>query len=619
MFVPESISFYTLRLRYLDPHPAVKRVLNIKVLLHSGVEHIIIGFTYERKLDETRRVVDYLFKLIFSNRNNTPTQVILNMGTAIEHLIVADEESCGKLVENFVQNSERIFVFPELNEGSKRSDLWKSLYNIAKMNQDKIVVKNCLIAIRILSREKYSLSELVTDDWLILIKKHTGLEDKLFIFDEETLPLALQAQMSLCNIIFNCRSVAKACSNNGILDSIVERINRYKDTRIPNGIKYFDMKLLFLISAICPDTRNKLKNELPTLVNILEHILKGAAEDHTRHVELPPIFLSDRQVDLVCETLKALFNLTVRIDYTNGEIMSFCIHLMELSRNFLLITSNSLDKTWMLRNNVINLLTNLPNECYKYLLIPVQEGHGVPKNLEFEGENMTAIYEILMFLRAKFNDEPKIASQHEVLSPVVTVLLKGAISSRPIRKFLRNQILPPLKDVHNRPEQGTTIRNQLCRLLTTPITQLRDLVAELLFVLCKKNVIRMIKYTGYGNAAGLFAQRGLLAGGHDKGEAEYSSDSDDSETEEYADHKHGINPVLGCYEAPHPNIMENMTEEQKEYEAMKLVELMDSLMKCGTIKPCRVGDDGKPQPIEHVLELQKDLTFQPPNVRRDSD
>lgn len=71
----------------------------------------------------------------------------------------------------------------------------------------------------------------------------------------------------------------------------------------------------------------------------------------------------------------------------------------------------------------------------------------------------------------------------------------------------------------------------------------------------------MIKYTGYGNAAGLFAQRGLL-GGANKIDDIYSSDSEDSDTEEYVQHKHGINPVIGCYEAPHARVTENMTDEQ---------------------------------------------------------
>lgn len=81
------------------------------------------------------------------------------------------------------------------------------------------------------------------------------------------------------------------------------------------------------------------------------------------------------------------------------------------------------------------------------------------------------------------------SKQHEILSPVITVLFKSARSERIIRKYIRLQILPPLKDVHNRPEEGSTLRNHLCRLLTSPITQLRDLIAELLFILCKKNGI----------------------------------------------------------------------------------------------------------------------------------
>lgn len=49
----------------------------------------------------------------------------------------------------------------------------------------------------------------------------------------------------------------------------------------------------------------------------------------------------------------------------------------------------------------------------------------------------------------------------------------------------------------------------------------------------------MLKYTGYGNAAGLLAARGLLAGG--RGDHWYSDD-EDTDTEEYksAKPKYGI-------------------------------------------------------------------------------
>jgi len=42
----------------------------------------------------------------------------------------------------------------------------------------------------------------------------------------------------------------------------------------------------------------------------------------------------------------------------------------------------------------------------------------------------------------------------------------------------------------------------------------------------------MVKYTGYGNAAGMFAKKGLLAKSS-QAETNYSSESEDSETEEY--------------------------------------------------------------------------------------
>ena len=45
----------------------------------------------------------------------------------------------------------------------------------------------------------------------------------------------------------------------------------------------------------------------------------------------------------------------------------------------------------------------------------------------------------------------------------------------------------------------------------------------------------MIKYTGYGNAAGMFANKGLLGPEHAK--VDYSSESEDSETEEYEKYK----------------------------------------------------------------------------------
>jgi hypothetical protein len=78
-------------------------------------------------------------------------------------------------------------------------------------------------------------------------------------------------------------------------------------------------------------------------------------------------------------------------------------------------------------------------------------------------------------------------SQYDLLCPIMVVLVKCVRCHRSVRKFLRQHVLPPLTEVHSRPEEGPTLRNKLCRLLTTSVTEVRDLVEQFLFILCKEN------------------------------------------------------------------------------------------------------------------------------------
>lgn len=77
--------------------------------------------------------------------------------------------------------------------------------------------------------------------------------------------------------------------------------------------------------------------------------------------------------------------------------------------------------------------------------------------------------------------------QQELLSPILMALIKSVRCNGIQRRYIRSVILPPLRDVKSRPEVGNELRNQLCRLLSSLATQLRDLSAELLFVICKEN------------------------------------------------------------------------------------------------------------------------------------
>ena len=46
-----------------------------------------------------------------------------------------------------------------------------------------------------------------------------------------------------------------------------------------------------------------------------------------------------------------------------------------------------------------------------------------------------------------------------------------------------------------------------------------------------------------------------------------------------------------------------MSDEQKEYEAMRLVNLMDKMERLGVVQPARLGADGKPEAVSHICQL----------------
>ncbi|VDP72620.1 unnamed protein product, partial [Schistosoma curassoni] len=123
---------------------------------------------------------------------------------------------------------------------------------------------------------------------------------------------------------------------------------------------------------------------------------------------------------------------------------------------------------------------------------------------------------------------------------------------------------------------------------------------------------RAVKYTGFGNFAGFLARHALLgktskvnreSNCNVESDGEYSATSTESETEEYKKLKEDVNPVTGRWEIPQPNPMENMSEEQKEYLAMDLVQKIDKLERSGLIQPGTIGEDGRVRPVKHVLEL----------------
>lgn len=270
------------------------------------------------------------------------------------------------------------------------------------------------------------------------------------------------------------------------------------------------MKLLFLITALNPNVRTKVRDDyhgLTYLVETLDLIIK----EHVDGSSVVDNQLTDHQVDLLGEILKVLFNITVRSETSVATEEEEEIQFRRLAvvlHDLLLCRATTKEKQIELCSNTVNLLTNVPTACYSELVIPIHldasernvAGTSAAANNVgvaaantminsncFDGSDVTALNVLLEFLKCRLENIQKLAVQQELLSPILTALVKCVRCNSLQRRYIRSQVLPPLRDVKQRPEVGTHLRNYLCKLLTTPATQVRDLTSEFLFVLCKEN------------------------------------------------------------------------------------------------------------------------------------
>ncbi|XP_055271067.1 synembryn-A isoform X2 [Moschus berezovskii] len=425
-----------------------------------------------------------------------------------------------------------------------------------------------LQSIRILSRDRSCLDSFTSRRSLQALACYAGISASQGSAPEPlNMDVVLESLKCLCNLVLSSPVAQVLAAEAGLVVRLAERVGLYRQSSFPHDVQFFDLRLLFLLTALRTDVRQQLFQELQgvrLLTRALELTL-GMTEGERRPELLPP-----QETERAMEILKVLFNIT--FDSIKREVdeedTALYRHLGTLLRHCVMLAAAG-DRTEEFHGHAVNLLGNLPLKCLDVLLtLEPHEG-----SLEFLGVNMDVIRVLLSFMEKRLHQ----AQAERQLPP---------------------QVLPPLRDVRTRPEVGELLRNKLVRLMTHLDTDVKRVAAEFLFVLCSESVPRFIKYTGYGNAAGLLAARGLMAGGRPEGQ--YSED-EDTDTDEYKEAKASINPVTGRVEEKPPNPTEGMTEEQKEHEAMKLVNMFDKLSRHRVIQPMGMSPRGQLTSLQDAM------------------
>ncbi|XP_042623091.1 synembryn-A [Cyprinus carpio] len=406
-----------------------------------------------------------------------------------------------------------------------------------------------------------------------------------------------------CNIVYNSAWAQERASELSLLCGLTEKLSKeFQSASSPSG-QFYTLRFMFLLTALRPELRAQLKQEggVPLLTTVLEKSLSVQWKEQYEVVldpTAPRISVEDSQQ--AQEALKILFNIThsTHTQEPEEEDASLYRHLAAVLCHCLMVSCEEEEATDELKGHAANMLSALPLSCLD-VLVSVPLG---PDSHQMNGANMDCVHNLLIYMERKLEQGEKVK---ERLTPVLNLLTECSRGHRDTRHYLRQQILPPLRDASTKPEEGSTMRNRLVRLMTHLDTELKHCAADLLFVLCKENVRRFVKYTGYGNAAGLLATRGLLGGQRSKATSsgtQYSSDSD-SDTEEYRQIKDRVNPVTGQVEEEQPDPMEGMTEEEKEEEAHRLISLHKKLNRDNVIQPMGLDEEGQLVPLSELRDL----------------
>uniref|UniRef100_A0A3Q1F8Z9 Synembryn n=1 Tax=Acanthochromis polyacanthus TaxID=80966 RepID=A0A3Q1F8Z9_9TELE len=499
--------------------------------------------------------------------------MVLDVEQIIENVLRGDQDAVQLLLGDY--NTQVCFTAPVV---TTETHLAAALLSFISNQLQPAVLQVCLHTLRILSRDRRALGPLVSDKALFILAQLGGIGLEQGGAEDRSSGGAASSQME-----------AEAAS------VPVENLKQEICSSEPPSGQFYRLRLLFLLTALRPELRMQLNQDrgVPVLTRALERLLAVRFTDgYEVLADALPSPVSKETSQEVIEILKTLFNVAHAFhrEEPDEEEAALYRHLAAVLRHCLLLSCEGDD---VREEHTVNLLSALPLTCLDVLLSvrPDQTSH------QWGGVNMDCVHSLLLFMDRRLTRGQKLK---EKLIPVLNLLTESSRVHRETRHFLRQKILPPLRDVGVRPEQDNSLRGQLVRLMTHVDTDVKHCAAELLFVLCKENVSRFVKYTGYGNAAGLLAARGLLNGRRASGDglyaARYSSDSD-SDTEEYREARARINLVTGRVEAEQPDPMEGMTEEEKEQEARYLISMINRLSREQIIQPMGVTAEGRLAPL----------------------
>jgi hypothetical protein len=398
------------------------------------------------------------------------------------------------------ERQEDQFRFPSIDSSKKQAtvdllvrklDACKSgLTDINKDNHGTQLcfrtICSCLCAIKILVRDRDSISVFNNDHLLDLIKEFCGLDEQYYAtsasqptrsrqmqsLDHLNLndtklseELVMTSQKCLTNLIYN-NSYAQAHFKQ-MANALAITVEDFDLNH--RQISLFNLRVLFLLTIFNRDVCVRLWNSTD-LFEVLTAVL--ARNANLKIVQRQK--LTNEDIELLIETLKLCYNLTIDVNKT-GQMRegfeSILVGLVGILRELLLL---KIDSTYIetsqskktkhfqltdLHSNIVNLLTNMTPVCFEQLLTPATHDEKSQSKTTQARQDYAALDVLLGYLQTSLQNFTSVDRSNQYdpdqMQPLLLSLIMASKSNRSIRKYFRSKILPPLRDeVKKMPSEG---------------------------------------------------------------------------------------------------------------------------------------------------------------------
>lgn len=191
-------------------------------------------------------------------------------------------------VRTFCESNGQCFSFEHINAALRDRFICSLLdeLSISSENSSSKYRAHCLQALRVLSRDRSNLGEMISEKSCVIFLRLSGLysDDSRSLETVEvvisTSMVVIEALKCVCNLVYQNAEFREYVVKHGCTKAVCGRLAWFGHSDLPRDVKFFDLRLLFVLTALEANERTAaLKaNAVELLTTALGQTVPGCEE-----------------------------------------------------------------------------------------------------------------------------------------------------------------------------------------------------------------------------------------------------------------------------------------------------------------------------------------------------